>query len=348
MNSIKDLIYFDVDKARSIISQLNGGLISEISRAFEDENEVSSGIGFDVKVVKGNVGGKNKEKILKTEKIDLYHELLNEVEKQLINNQSLSNINHCFDIWNGSFNEFMEVIPNMNYIKATGWGMFEDFERLKKIFSNYNEVQRLIFGSQIDNNPDVIALKLQLKEAKKAVLSNENRNTKAKELSKVVAIEKKLDTILDSETSAYLLDDDYITRIKIFLDTFSPKRLNFRLLPLEDFNSFQILSNLKSEYIVDGNLDSIIYTYGTRPNVKLTVLGIITSAPRENDIRVDSKDEYLIYDDNELSGVQIFDRAFRGVFTSFEEFEKIFFTPSYPKIALSPIAIYREVILNNR
>ena len=46
MKSVKDLIYFDTEKARSILSQLNQGLISEISRAFEDETELSTGIGF--------------------------------------------------------------------------------------------------------------------------------------------------------------------------------------------------------------------------------------------------------------------------------------------------------------
>jgi len=44
MKSIKDLIYFDISKAKSLISQLNDGLISEISRAVEDESEDSSGL----------------------------------------------------------------------------------------------------------------------------------------------------------------------------------------------------------------------------------------------------------------------------------------------------------------
>lgn len=155
MKSIKDLIYFDLEKARSLISQLKGGLISEISRAFEDENEISSGVGFDIKVVKGNIGGKEKEKVVKTEKVELYHELLNEIEHQLSSHNSLSNINKLFKEWKGSFNDFMDYIPNINYVKAEGWGTFEDFERFKRIFSNFNEVQRLIFNSQIENNPEV-------------------------------------------------------------------------------------------------------------------------------------------------------------------------------------------------
>lgn len=59
---LKDLIYFDLEKARSIISQLKGGLISEISRAFEDESEINTGIGFDLKLISGKVGSSGKEK----------------------------------------------------------------------------------------------------------------------------------------------------------------------------------------------------------------------------------------------------------------------------------------------
>lgn len=346
MKSIKDLIYFDLEKARSLISQLKGGLISEISRAFEDETELNSGLGFDVKVIKGNIGGKDKERQLRTEKIEIYHELLNQIEDELSNNELLTDINEKFESSEGSFNDFMEITPNFNYIKACGWSQFEDFERFKNIFSNFNEIQRLIFSSGLLEDPTVKNLQMQIKDAKKITESLE-RNQRAKELSKLKALEKQLDDILQAQTEMNTLDDEFIRRMKIFLDTFSPNRLNFRLIPLDDFNHFQILANLKEKYLVDSNFESIIYTYGTRPNIKLSILGIITSCPRQSDNRVDPNDEFLMYEDSDLDDAQGFDKAFRNVFTSFEGFEKFFFVPSYPKLAISPIAIYREVTINS-
>src|SRR5690606_6178798 len=118
-------------------------------------------------------------------------------------------------------------------------------------------------------------------------------------------------------------------------------------LPLDSFNDFQILANLKDKYLVDSDFESVIYTYGTRPNIKLSVFGVVTSCPRKDDQRVDPNDEFLIYNDSELDEAKGFDKAFRNVFTSFEAFEKFFFVPSFPKIAISPIAIYREVIIDN-
>ncbi|SMD37010.1 hypothetical protein SAMN04488029_3189 [Reichenbachiella faecimaris] len=343
MKSIKDLIYFDTDKAKSLISQLNDGLISEISRAIEDETEESAGLGFDVKIVKGSLGDKTKERSLRTEKIELYHEMLNTIEHDLLEKNLLTPINQTFDNWKGSFNDFMDEIPNFNYIKATGWASFEDFERFKRILSNFNEIQRLIFTSQLLETPEYRSLQDQIEQAKKTANQNSDRNLKAKDLNKIKALEKKIDDILKEQSSIHLFDEDWVERVRTFLDTFSPERLNFRLLPLDHFGDFQILSNLKAKFMLDGNFENTIFTYGSRPNIKLSVIGIITSCPRKDDPRVHPSDEYLAYSDDELSDEGQFDKAFRRVFDSFEAFEKFFFVPSFPKIAISPIAIYREV-----
>ena len=348
MKSIKDLIYFDNEKANSLISQLNGGLISEISKAVEEENEEISGVGFDLKIVKGNLGDKNKDKTIKTEKKSLYHEILNSVEIELEKSELLTSVNESFENWSGSYNDFMKEIPNFSYIKATGWGSFEDFDRLKRIMTNFNDIQRLIFGSFLLENSEVKALKKQLVDAKNVANSNKDRNSKNKELALIKNLENKIDNILTEKTDIGLFDEDWIHKMKIYLDTFSPNRLNFRLLPFDNFAEFQILSNLKDKFLLDENIENTIFTYGTRPNIKLTILGIITSCPREEDIRVHPSDEFLGCNDSDLSGDRIYDKAFRNVFDSFEAFEKYFFSPNYPKVAISPIAIYREVKIKEK
>lgn len=254
----------------------------------------------------------------------------------------MTNINSSFHSFNGSYNDFIETTQNFSFIKANGWSQFEDYERLKNIFSNFNEIQRLIFSSQLLESPEVKNMQQQIKDAKKGV-ENLERNQKAREFNRLKSLEKQFDEKIKELTDIHIFDDDYINRVKTFLDTFSPNRLNFRLLPIDNFNDFQILANLKEKYLVDSNFESIIYTYGTRPNIKLSVLGIITSCPRQTDQRVNPNDEFLMYNDDELNEVQNFDKAFRNLFTSFEAFEEFFFVPSFPKLAISPISIYREV-----
>lgn len=341
MKSIKDLIYFDYDKAKSLNSQLNGGLVSELTRAIEDEGGISSEVGFDIKILKGSVGATGKEKEIRTEKIEVYHELLNELEKALFDKKILTDLNSDFGTNKKTFNEFLEKTPELTYVKATGWSAFEDFERFKRIMHNFNDIQRLIFTSVLENNPEINKLKEQINDLTKGLKSNNNH----KELSKLKAVQKNFDKIIEKESGAVFLDETFKSRLEIFLNTFSPNRLNFRLAPFDIFNNFQLLSNLKSEYLVNGDFENVIYTYGSRPNIKLSVFGIVTSCPQKEDARVDLSDEYLGLEDDEMDDSDVFEKAFRGVFSSFEGFEKFFFVPTYPKISVSPIAIYREVNL---
>lgn len=340
MNSIKDLIYFDYDKAKSINSQLSGGIISEITRAIEEEGGLSSEIGFDIKLLKGKIGGSDKERSIKTERIELYHELLNEVENKLSEKKVLKDLNVSLTEDGKTYNDFLDNIPKFTYVKATGWSSFEDFERFKNIMSNFNEIQRLIYASVLDNNPELIQQKKEISELKRGLKKANNH----KELTKLKAIEKKFDQTIEEQSEAVLLDETFVERVKTFLDTFTPNRLNFRLAPFDLFPDFQILANLKSEYLVNGDFENVIFTYGSRPNIKLTVFGIITSCPGKTDNRVDLNDEFIGYEDGELSEEVAYDKIFRGVFSSIETFEKFFFVPSHPKIAISPIGIYREVI----
>lgn len=103
MKSIKDLIYFDYDKAKSLHSQLSGGLLQEITRAVENEEGGDAKVGVDIKIFKAETGINDKEKTIRTERIELFHELLNDVETKLNACGILKDLNIEFDT---SFNDF--------------------------------------------------------------------------------------------------------------------------------------------------------------------------------------------------------------------------------------------------
>jgi hypothetical protein len=216
MSSIKDLIYFDYDKAKSLSSQLNGGIINEITRAIEEEGGINSDIGFDIKILKGNIGASDKEKNIRTERIELYHELLNEVENQLSEKKLLKNLNHSLRDDGKSFNDFLENVPNYTFVKANGWSSFEDFEWFKTIMTNFNEIQRLIYVSGIENNPEIVKQKQEINELKRGLKKANNQ----KELARLKAIEKQFDKTIQEHTEANLLDETFVERVKTFLDTF--------------------------------------------------------------------------------------------------------------------------------
>src|SRR3712207_7616922 len=59
-------------------------------------------------------------------------------------------------------------------------------------------------------------------EAKKAAGMKE-REGKTKDLTKVKALEKKIDSILELRSRATLLEEGFVEKVQLFLDTFSPK-----------------------------------------------------------------------------------------------------------------------------
>lgn len=341
MASIKDFIYFDYDKIKSISSQISGGLVQEISHAFEDESSLDGNMGFNFQILKGNAAGKSVEKIIKTEKIELYHEILNQLENDLFEKNLLTNINESFYNGKKSFNDFKKDFENFSFIKATGWFKFEDFEKLKLISSNINEISKFINYDDFKSNKELNLLREQLNDKRKEIKNNKSPNHK--DFLQLSTIEKKIDKLVAEQFNITFFDEVWIEGLKTFLDTFSPNRLNLRVQPFDEFNDFQILSSLKEEYLTTGNYDRIIYTYGSRPNIKLTIFGILTSCPTEIDKRTHPDDEFLYYDESELTESQRFEKAFRSMFSTFENLDKFFFVPTYPKIGIYTLAIYREI-----
>ncbi|WP_407483523.1 DUF6414 family protein [Elizabethkingia anophelis] len=342
MGSIKDLIYFDFEKVKSISSQMSGGIIQEISRAFEDESNIDGSVGFNLQLLKASAGGKTIEKTIKTEKVELFHEALNQLEKELNEKQLLVNINDEFYRKGVSFDDFANEFPSFSFIKANGWSKFEDFDKLKLVTSKLNDISRFIHSDSIQNTPELNLIREQINDKKKELKNNPN--AQHKDYVQLSNIEKKLDKLIKDNLEVTFFDESWIEGMQTFLDTFSPNRLSCRILPFDEFSDFQILSSLKEDYLTIGNYDRLIYTYGSRPNIKLTVLGIVTSCPGREDQRKHPDDEFLDFEDAELDDSKAFEKAFRNLFSTFEGLDKFFFTPSYPKIGIYPLAIYREIL----
>lgn len=341
MGSIKDLIYFDFEKVKSISSQLSGGIINEITKAFEDQTNLDGNVGLNVHVFKAGTDIKTSEKNIHTEKIELFHEILNKLEDELKNKNILANLNENFENGNKSFEDFKKEVPEFSFIKATGWSKFEDFEKLKLISSNINDIQRFIFHTDVENNPELNLVREQINDKKNEVKKNKNANHK--DFLLLNNLEKKLDRLVRDNLGIKFFDENWIERLKIFLDTFSPDRLNFRVMPFDDFTDFQVLATLNEKFLTLGDYNRLTYTYGSRPNIKLTMLGILTSCPQEEDIRIHPDDEFKYIDEEDLNDAQNFEKVFRNMFSTFEGLDKFFFIPTYPKIGVYPLAIYREI-----
>ncbi len=138
-----------------------------------------------------------------------------------------------------------------------------------------------------------------------------DRNKKAVATAQLKSIERDLQRQMEALVRTEELPEWLVEGINTFIDTFMPRRINFRVYPFESVPSFQIRSNLKRDCFVEEDLDNILLAYGTRPNVKLTLLGLITSIPDKAGHPFDPTREFEEISETETSEAQKFEHEFR-------------------------------------
>jgi hypothetical protein len=136
------------------------------------------------------------------------------------------------------------------------------------------------------------------------------------------------------------VDDWLVQGMRLFINTFMPTRINFRIYPFPGCHGFQVLCNLKRDCFVDSDLEHLLYGYGNRPNVPLAVFGLITSLPPKEATTFNPMREFE--DDPDLGESTAFEQGFRGVFGGMEGMEAIVRFSRYPNVTVHPIAVFRS------
>lgn len=338
---IKDLLYLDTAKAVSLYSQIDEGIITQSQVSDEDATGVSSNIGVDIKVFQAKIGSNLSGKENQTITRIPHHNLLNQLQNAVDNSESFVDL----DLLNDerlTVSELHEKLKEKIFVKATGWVNIEDYDRLKKIAERFNAISMFIQecsveGSQIKDQYD--QLKKEIKKQKKLIAQYKDRNAKAKDATRLNKLEEDLIALLDENIERGKIPDYLVDGIQLFIDTFLPNRINFRFYPFDQLPEFEILSNLKRENFVETDIENIIFSFGSRPNLKLTIFGMITSLPSEEENLFDP----LVHKKDTTKQSIVFENAFRGVFRGFEGFEQFVRYSSFPRITATPLAIYREI-----
>ncbi|WP_422005548.1 DUF6414 family protein [Roseivirga pacifica] len=337
---IKDLLYLDTAKAVSLFSQIDEGIITQSQVSEEEAAGLNSTLGFDIKVFQAKIGSNLSGKENQTVTRIPHHNLLNQLQSTIDNSDSFIDLDKL-DEKELNIADLHQKLKDKIFIKATGWVNIEDYDRLKKIAERFNAISIFIQecsveGSGIKDQYD--QLKKEIKKQRKIIEQYKDRNAKAKDSARLNKLEEDLIILLDENIEGGKIPQYLVDGIQLFIDTFLPNRINFRFYPFEQFPNFEILSNLKRENFIETDIENIIFSFGSRPNLKLTIFGMITSLPPEDIELFDP----LERDKDEAEDSIAFENAFRGVFRGFEGFEQFVRYSSFPRITTTPLAIYRE------
>jgi hypothetical protein len=370
----RDLIYFDAPKAASIFSQLRGGLPTETQRTLETLAEASSSFDVNAQVVRDTSGTRTSDRTTELETLVLHHDLLLRVESALFDLEVAADVNSLIaDVDAPTVEAVRERVSNFSYLRVEGRTAFEDYERLKKIADNFNTliefVSRSAAGVAVAQDPRLSDLETRLSKARvEAHFSEGKKKTEA--FTRVVALQAEIREILLAFAGFEAIPDWLIEAISNWIDTFMPSRLNLRVFPHMQLPGLQISANLKRESFVDTDLDTLWLAYGSRPDVRLTLLGLVTSMPSRvpdefepldglvevvakaaaNDPAGDSTGRSGApgaeqRSDETREDQEAFERGFRGVFSGLKGMEEMVRFAGYPTITVQPIAVYRTIRL---
>ncbi|GHU82523.1 hypothetical protein AGMMS50284_4510 [Clostridia bacterium] len=87
MAQVKHFLYLDIPLVNSLFSQYHSGIITSISKATSTETSLRPSIGFDLKLVRGDLGTASSDTITSGENIDLHHYAYNLLENELLSTQ---------------------------------------------------------------------------------------------------------------------------------------------------------------------------------------------------------------------------------------------------------------------
>lgn len=346
---LRDLIYFDVDKATSIYSQIEGGLLTEKQEATEGATERRQLTRVGLKVIQPEVGVMSSEKTSVLESKVLHHDLLNRLEQKLGEMGLLLNLNEGIVPQSSDYSDesLHELVSKPSFIVAEGWVSIEDYNRFKNIASDFKALVAFLNKCRvhsIEQSAEFRNLQEALRAVREEVKEERNGQRKAQMKFQLKSMEEQINGLLRTGGT---IDDDVpdwlLEGIQSFIDTFMTNRINLRLYPFEQNSDFEVLSNLKRDYFVDTDLENVMFAYGTRPNILLTVFGLITSVPSKDGKLFDPMEGHEIQQGPDDGEKGQFETAFRQVFRSFESFEQLVRFSQYPKVTIYPIAVYQNL-----
>lgn len=337
-SELRDILYFDFEKAASLISQTEGGLATERTEQSEQSANQRNIRNYDLlKVFKAEFGGIEAEKRSTLETKVLHHDLLSRLEDFLFDSKYALDMNQV-----GSKENLLETraqFENSSYLRAEGWCAIEDFDRIYEITEKFNDLLSFVRKSELDNVSGINLIKERLKELD---LSGKNNSKEFKDLNNK---KKEVERQTKKEIEWSKLPPELSEGIRNWIDTLSKHRLNIRLVPFVEHSDLQVIANLKRNCFVDEDLDHLLFGYSAQPNIKLSVFGLVTSVPSEN-----PEGDFNIYEgnssddeDSEENRIEIVEKAFSALFPAIRGMEQFTSFHHYPRIVIHPIAVYRTI-----
>lgn len=247
---IRDFIYLDVERLKSIVSQFENGMI--------DSFESTKGSNAETQAeVEGSVFGFLKARgqqsfawqKQQTETKTLHDHIFNFVEAKLQKNSDIFAIPGDIIETNYLDEELRSKISHTSFIIVEGYALINDYTRITELLENYDDLSKFFTKIAEQNIPSSLDPQ-QRKEATKKIRSD------------------------------LFLDKSLNSGIRLLFDLFFKDRVIIKFVPFEQSRNFRLVGNIDQNYLRE-SIDSIVYKYGTNPSQKWKMFAQIAEIPQK-------------------------------------------------------------------
>ena len=274
MEKIREYIYLDIDRIKSIFSQMEEGLLIEKTEGSEKEGGVKGNVGSGILAellldvgIEGNVLYTKKQDETKI----LHDYMYNLLEKRMKDEGDLIEIPKNF-----SKDNYRNGLKSDSFILLKCRIRIEDYSMISDILRDINNLQ--------------IALEL----------FGLNSMADGSNIDQWGEVEEKL------KQNSQLLDKSYLKALSVFVNKFYDKKIFIKCMPFEEDIFWNFIGIMKEKYFRE-DIEDIIFKYGSFPEFEWYVFGQITSIPNKyNENTLDIKDsKYKIIKENwnEISNI---------------------------------------------
>ena len=251
----------------------------------------------------------------------LHHDLLVRTEGKLFEANLAYDLNGI-DSATTTVEELRGACQSYPYIRAEGWATIEDYKRIQGIAEDFHELIEFIGRSALDTAglPDqATAILRRVDKAYRTAATESNIDRKGKLLLELEEAREGLRKLIGATNTLQSPDEWLLRGIRRWIEIFMRDRVVLRVYPFESVPQFHLLANLKSSSFLDADLENVLFAYGARPNLRLSVFGLVTSMPPQQDVLFDPMTEFDVTPvvDDPAIGME---KAFRGLFRAMEGF----------------------------
>lgn len=299
---VRDFIYMDVERLKSIVAQIEEGLVEHEVRTSGKTEEAGGEIaGSILSVVKGSADVRALWENQQSETRSLHDYLYNKVEEALLDHElviSLPGEVEQEKIWTEPASEWLSPTT---FVLAKGRVSINDFRQMRKLMDNFNELGAFLAQSA------------------------------AGAASEDLTLSKKARAEIERQTKAQLqLEKRVLKGLQLFMDVFYGDRIIIKMVPYEGNSDFRLVGNLVHLFLRD-QIESITYKYGTSPVNEWTMLAQVAAVPTAGE-----------HAPIPMLGGSEMETALHQMFESARELERMAQSVVWPEVSVTPIAIYRE------